>query len=71
MYDQRVVEVANSLHDLPHIASCQVLVYIVAEFHLYKLFKHGASNEGHDDKVSLTICEDVVGGAQLRVIREL
>ena len=71
MNDQRVVEVANSLHDLPHIESGQALVYIVAEFHFYKLFKHGASNEGHDDKVSLTICKDVVGGAQQRMIREL
>lgn len=71
MNDQRVVEVANSLHDLPHIESGQALVYIFAEFHFYKLFKHGASNEGHDDKVSLAICKDVVGGAQQRMIREL
>ena len=70
MYYQRAVKVAHSLHDLPHIQSCHVLVHFAAKFHFDELFKHGASYEGHADKYSLTIRKDVLGGAQERMIRE-
>ena len=55
---------ANSLHDLLHIKSRQVLADSAPVFRLYKLFEHGALDEAHDDIVSLTSLEDVFGGAQ-------
>ena len=58
------VKVAHSLHDLLHIESCQVLADFATVIHLYKLFEHGALDEAHDDIVSFTAFEDVVGGAQ-------
>ena len=55
------MEVANSDHELHHIESCQVLGYFAAEFHVYKLFEHGALDEGHDDIVSPRTREEVFG----------
>ena len=58
------VKVAHSLHDLLHIETCQVLADFATVFLFYKLFEHGALDEAHDNIVSLTAFEDVLGGAK-------